>query len=324
MTRRVSGLAALTALTGMLGSLPGIALANPIPPAPATATTPATTPAAAPSESSVKEAGKHFTRGVSLFGEADYRAALVEFRRAYEIAPNAAVLYNLGQTYYQLQNYAAALAALERYLNESPATASHRHEVEQTIEILRSRVGRVEVKTNVGDAEITVDDELVGKTPLQQPLVVSIGRRKITAMRPGHTPDTRFIDVAAGENTKVDLTLPDADADAAAPHRRDWVTIGWITTGVLAVGALTSGTIAIIESHELSNTKGTVGDSSTRSTLDRQASRVSTFSAIADIAGAAAIIAGGITLTLRWSEKRTQEVHVAVTPNSVIFAGVLP
>src|ERR1043165_5818761 len=68
------------------------------------------------SDSSVKEAGKHFQRGVTLYNEADYRAALVEFKRAYEIAPNSAVLYNIGQTYYQLQNYAAALVALGRYL----------------------------------------------------------------------------------------------------------------------------------------------------------------------------------------------------------------
>jgi uncharacterized membrane protein len=45
-----------------------------------------------------RDAGKHFQRGVSLYGEADYRAALIEFKRAYALAPNAAVLYHVGQT----------------------------------------------------------------------------------------------------------------------------------------------------------------------------------------------------------------------------------
>src|SRR3954469_14619078 len=108
-------------LAGMLASLSGgissVAYADPQQPG-----------------TSLKEAGKHFQRGVALYNEADYRAALVEFRRAYDIAPNAAVLYNIGQTYYQLQNYAAALTTLQHYLGEAGPTAPHRHEVEQTLD----------------------------------------------------------------------------------------------------------------------------------------------------------------------------------------------
>jgi hypothetical protein len=52
---------------------------------------------------------------------------------------NATVLYNIGQTHYQLQNYAAALVMLERYMAEAGTNAQHRPEVEQTLEILRTR-----------------------------------------------------------------------------------------------------------------------------------------------------------------------------------------
>ncbi|MCL2449171.1 MAG: tetratricopeptide repeat protein, partial [Polyangiaceae bacterium] len=34
-----------------------------------------------------REAAAHFTRGVTYYGEGDYPAALVEFDRAYAIAP---------------------------------------------------------------------------------------------------------------------------------------------------------------------------------------------------------------------------------------------
>jgi len=293
--------------------------------APTSAPAPTDNPPAA--SSSIKEAGKHFSRGVTLFGEADYRAALVEFRRAYEIAPNAAVLYNLGQTYYQLQNYAAALTALERYLDESPPSATHRREVEQTIDTLKARVGRVAIKANVGDAEITVDDELVGKTPLAQPILVSIGRRKITAMHAGRAPDTRFVDIAAGDTVKVDLDLADtaehpADAADGSFHREDLITPGWIATGVLGAGALTTGTLAYLSSRTLKTDRTTFPTS--RSTLDNQSSKVVTLSAIADVLAAAALITGGITLTLKWTATRTQEVHVAVTPNSILLSGALP
>lgn len=279
-------------------------------------------------DSSTKEAGKHFQRGVALFQEADYRAALVEFRRAYVLAPNSSVLYNLGQTYYQLQNYAAALTALERFLVEAPANATHRREVEQTIEVLRTRVGKVAVVTNVPGCEITVDDELVGKTPLAEPLTVSIGRRKVTAIHAGHAPETRFIDVTAGETADVALTLPVLDARGAAAAsskgwtRDDLITPGWIATGVLGAGAVTTGVFAYLAARDLKDARTSLG--ATRADLDHKSSRVVTLSAVADVLAAATLITGGITLTLQWTKTRKQEVRVAVTPNAILLSGVLP
>src|SRR6185503_17125341 len=159
-----------------------------------------------------KEASKHFQRGVALYGEADYRAALVEFRKAYEIQPNATVLYNIGQTYYQLQNYAAALTTLDRYLSEAGTQASHRSEVEQTLEILQSRVGRISVTTNISPCEVSVDDEHIAKTPLREPVLVSIGRRKVTAACEGRAAETKFVDIAAGDTQPVAFSFAEATA----------------------------------------------------------------------------------------------------------------
>lgn len=292
-----------------------------------------------PTGSSLKDASKHFQRGVSLYNEADYRAALVEFRRAYEIAPNAAVLYNLGQTYYQLQNYAAALVTLERYLTESPATALHRHEIEQTIEILRARVGKLAITTDVPDCEITIDDELAGRTPIGDPLLVSIGRRKITAMHQGRAAETRFVDVAAGDTVKLSLSLVDpaapggpngptggAPSGTTAPGRglraRDLITPGWIATGAFGAGALTAGVLAYMASRDLHTARTTFPTS--RDDLDRKSSRVVTLSAVADILAAAAVITGGVTFTLAWSQSHSQEVRVAATPNAILLSGSFP
>ena len=40
------------------------------------------------------EARAHFSRGVEFYKEGDYRTALIEFKRAYEVLPNYKVLYN--------------------------------------------------------------------------------------------------------------------------------------------------------------------------------------------------------------------------------------
>src|SRR4051812_11192477 len=101
--------------------------------------------AQAPSEASQKEANTHFQRAVQLYSEADYRAALVEFKRAYEIAPHVAVLYNIGQAHYQLQNYAEALSSFERFVAEGGT--AHKAEVDQAISVLQTRVGKVDIST---------------------------------------------------------------------------------------------------------------------------------------------------------------------------------
>jgi hypothetical protein len=289
---------------------------------------------AEPSSASVKDAGKHFQRGVALYNEADYRAALVEFRRAYDTAPNPAVLYNIGQTYYQLQNYAAALNALERYLNESGPAAAHRQEVDQTIATLQARVGKVAVTTNVPDCEISIDDEIVGKTPFTEPVLVSIGHRKVTAVHEGSPPDTRFVDVAAGDTVAVALQVaPTAGGPAANPggvssHASDnkgLITAGWIITGGLGVLAVTSGVIAFVESRQLSDLRNSFDPSKERDDvkkqLDDKSKSVSTFSTAADILGLATLVAGGISLKLTLSRSHDREVHVAVVPNGLQLAG---
>jgi hypothetical protein len=282
-----------------------------------------------PATSPVKEAGKHFQRGVTLYTEADYRAALVEFRRAYEIAPNAAVLYNIGETYYQLQNYAAALSTLNRYLAESDATAPHRREVEQTIETLQARVGKVAISTNVPDCEITIDDEPVGKTPLAEPVLVSIGHRKVTVTRQGQPPETRFVDVAAGDVVPLSLSFGGSSGTASVPSPSrttgahsdgtGFITAGWVTTGVLGAGTVTTGVLAILASRDLKNARNTFGVS--HADLASKSSRVTTLSAVADILGAATVVTGGITLTLWWRHSNSHELRVALAPNGIQFAG---
>src|SRR5689334_10544983 len=106
------------------------------------------------------DADAHYKRAVGLFGEGDYSVALIEFKRAYEIAPAFQVLYNIGETYYQLQDYAGALRTLEKYLADGgdKVPADRRAEVQKEIEKLRLRVARVEIAITTPGVEISVDD----------------------------------------------------------------------------------------------------------------------------------------------------------------------
>jgi hypothetical protein len=287
-----------------------------------------TSVAHAQSSGSIGEAASHFQRGVQLYGEADYHAALVEFRRAYELAPNPTALYNIGQTYYQLQNYAAALIALRRYVADAGPTAPHRREVEQTIDTLQSRVGKVAVIGGTAGLDITVDDELIGKTPLDEPILVSIGRRKITALRGGRPVDNRVIEVTAGETKNLVLSAgdeapPPSSAPGTAPLKpgggRSSVTTGWIITGSFGAIAIGTGVAAFLESRSLKSARETFGVS--HSDLDSKSSWVTRLSLAADISGALALVAGGITLKYSLSQSSTSESHVAISPTGIHVAG---
>ncbi len=267
--------------------------------------------ATAQDDGAAKEAAKHFQRGVALYGETDYRAALVEFKRAYATSPNVAVLFNVGEAEYQLQDYANALATFGRYLTQTSVSDSRRGEVESTVEVLRARVGRLTVTTSPPGADVTIDDQPVGKTPLEDAVLVSVGHRKVMASMPGRPSVTRYVDVAAEDSVPVSLILPappDQPAVAPAPARAlspidpgapshnatGWRTAGWIATGTFAAGALGFGALVLKSSNDLNTARETYP--TTSATLSKDATLVKTYSMIADSLTAAAVVVGGITL----------------------------
>ena len=292
-----------------------------------------TSGAAAQENGAAKDAGRHFARGVALYGEADYRAALVEFKRAYAIAPNVAVLYNVGETQYQLQDYANALTTFERYLAEATPTESRRAEVEGDVDVLRARVGHLAITTIPPGADVTVDDQAIGRTPFDKPLLVSVGRRKVIASLPGRPPVARYVDVAADDEGSVALELPAADAppatassqpgplmqtppppaEAPAPSRSGsgLRIAGWITTGASAAGAITVGVLAMKASNDLATARNAYPTSA--ATLNHDANLVTTYSVIADSLACAAVLLGGITLysTLSSSSHETSKAASA-------------
>jgi tetratricopeptide (TPR) repeat protein len=255
-----------------------------------------------------RDAAKHFDRAVALYAEADYQGALVEFKRAYATAPNPTVLYNIGETEYQLQDYAGALAAFARYLSDAPAGAAHRADVEGSLEVLRTRIAHLTVTTTPPGADVTVDDAAAGKTPLPDRLTVSVGHRKVTATLPGHAPIVRYVDVAAGDDAVVTMVIDDAApaaapvpslatpvAPAPAPHSGGTLrTIGWITTAMLAAGATGAGALALKASSNLQNARNTYPVSP--ATLQADADLTRTYSILADSLTIGAVVLGSITL----------------------------
>lgn len=262
---------------------------------------------------------------MALFNEADYAGALAEFKKAYEIAPNAAVLYNIGQTHFQLRSYAAALGTFERYLREAGPNAEHRSEAEANVETLRSRVGKVDIVAPDG-TEVAIDDEVIGKTPLP-PQLAAVGRRKITLFKDGNQ-QLRFAEVSAGETARVELKAGAAPiAGATAPRSDDTYSppqtqrgssalpvVLWVGTAALAAGAVTTGVLALGASSNLSDERGKAAGATTRTKLDDLESKTATLALVTDILAGAAIVTGGVALYVTLTSKPSSRTGALPPP----------
>jgi hypothetical protein len=279
----------------------------------------------------IAEATGHFRRAVDLYNETDFTAALVEFKRAYAIAPNVNLLYNIGQTEYQLQLYADALTAFEQYVREGGT--AHKAEVESAIGVLRSRVGRVRVVTDVIGADVQIDDRSVGKSPLVDAVMVGIGRRKVTIAAPDRVPVTKWIDIASGDEATVTLPVgskpeppppidrqlpvtPRPVEDASQSH----VPVGaWVLTGALAAGTAVTGALALSTESQLNAARdafpGNAHD------LSQKATTTKTFAISADLLGVATVVVGGLSLYWTLSRSSSTETRAAITPAGATVTG---
>ena len=295
----------------------GQAAANPHPP-------PTAQPTAAPA-AETDEGRSRFSRGVALFREGDFRSALVEFRRSYEISRNYKVLYNIGQTEYELQDYAAALRSFQRYLDlgTTEIEAARRTQVESDIKGLASRVARVEIKSRTTDAEVLVDDVVVGKTPLAEPLVVSIGRRKVVLQKNGLTSTARFVDLAGGDRTSVQIDLAEAAKEEPAPSRTGmWVSLA--ITGGLVAGTAIVGGLALAAHGDAQKQLDTFG--AKKADIDAARGRTQTLALVADVLGGAAIAMAGVTIVLGVTSGKTDappapKAAITLGPGGVSLGG---
>jgi tetratricopeptide (TPR) repeat protein len=260
----------------------------------------------------LRDAGKHFDRGVVLYGEADYAGALAEFKKAYALAPNPAVLFNVGQAEFQLKDYANALVTFRRFLADASPGSPQRDDAEGNLDVLRTRVGRIGIATVPSGADVTIDDQPTGRSPFPEHRLVSVGHRKVTASLAGRMSVTRYVDVAAEDDLSLTIELPPELGSLGVPQRSPnahdsagthgraggsaWRTIGWLATGVLAAGAVGTGVLTLKESNDLRNARNSYPVSADVLRADADLTR--TYSIVADSLTVAAVVVGTITL---WS-----------------------
>jgi hypothetical protein len=144
-----------------------------------------------------------------LAGASDYKGALVEFRRAYDLSHDPRVLYNVGVTEKLLTHYARAVDAWERELREGAAelNAAEVTEIRNAISIVQAFVTIIDVTANEDDATLTIDDVVIGKTPFKNPVHIDVGKRTVKLTKEGFVDSTQAVDAATGQRGSVMFKL---------------------------------------------------------------------------------------------------------------------
>ena len=265
---------------------------------------------AAPPAGAEAEAKAHYSRGVELYNDGAYSAALVELERAQSIAPYFGILHSIGLVKVQLADFVGGIAAFEEYLTAGgdEVPAQRKAEVKERLVQLQDRIGTVEVSV-VGDgAEVILDDTVVGVSPLPKPIKVNPGKHELAVRRGGEKGETKKIGVAGGDKLKVAFelsgaqvtsSLPAPERPAATGGAPKWVVYTWIGAGAFAAGAITTGLIGLSKSSDLKSKRD--NEPTDAKALDSLSSDVKTFGIVTDVLIVPAVILGSISLyfTLR-------------------------
>ncbi len=278
------------------------------------------------------EASTHFNHAVELFHDGDFRAALIEFNRAYAIDPNFRVQYNIGQACLELQDYACAFRGFEQYLLQGggEVSASRRALVEEELKRLGRLVAHVKVVVNQPDADILVDDVPVGRSPLSEKLLVGTGRHRITAAKSPYAPSSRMVDFAGGDDIELNLDIQEhAPVQAVTAPRHDALVVthpsrapfwvGMVVTGAFAASAVTLGVLSLGAQSDLDKESNRLG--ATRSDIEKKQDRVRLLALGSDVSTGAAALSAVITTILFFSTSPSSSTKVGVSPSGISLTG---
>jgi hypothetical protein len=264
-------------------------------------------PASVVSEERAQEARARYERGLQLYNDGASEGALVEFERAYQLAPSYRLLYNIALIRFQLNDYAQALKAFQEYLADGGAEIAsvRRSEVERHLANLKNKVGRVKLTSAARGADVSVDDVVVGKIPLAEVLVLNPGRRRITITR-GGLSSTTVVSVAGQDSLNVELSL-DSPTPPPASHVRPAASpshapayISWSVTAGLAAATTVVGVLALGAMSDLDQERRRVP--TTRTQLDMADTKMTRLALASDILAGATVLAGAAALYFTFSK----------------------
>jgi hypothetical protein len=276
------------------------------------------------------EALEHFKKAVGLTQKGKTRDALDEFQAAYDLSPSWRILYNIGLLARAEHDDLRSFLAFRKYLADGGADVPkpRRTEVEQALSELRPRVGSLEVRVSREGAAVTIDDVVVGVTPLPEPVFLRPGKHRVTVAHRGLGVE-RTVDIAAGAQATVELVLTPRSAPSVQPTSAPTVEqrastlpkkVAFGIAGTLGIAGLVTGVTAIAMSKGLSNQAYV--DANQAATLRSRGSTVNGLATATDLLLIGAAVSGSVGLVLMLREGAgPPKAELSVSASGVTLRG---
>lgn len=144
-----------------------------------------------------------------LYGATDYASAASKFQSAYEISKDPRLLFNIAVCQKNLRKYSKMLATVRRYLEDGKdiLSADDVAKANEIVKTVQEFVTELKLNVDEKDAEVYVDNEKVGITPLSGAVYLDVGKRAITVKKKGYVDAVVNREVAGGGTMTVDVQL---------------------------------------------------------------------------------------------------------------------
>jgi tetratricopeptide (TPR) repeat protein len=265
---------------------------------------------------------------VREYSAGNWEEALLRFRNAHAIYPNARTLRGMGLTAYELRDYVRAIGWLQDAINstDNALTAEQRTETEKALAAARDYAVRLTLSIEPTNAAVTID----GAPPVRDEaglILMNPGEHELIAEAEGYEAVRRALRANAGDRPTLVLQLQvrGAEASLAAPpaaleRSTDGSVLPWI---VIGAGVAVTVTGAVFLGLSLSD-KAEVEDApdGTRwSAIEDAEGRVGTFSAIGFVLLGVGV--AGTTAGIMWklSEDSERPVQASVGLDHIALKG---
>jgi len=148
---------------------------------------------------------------VILYGAGDYKGALKNFLKSYELKPHYKIKFNIGLCYQKTGKNAAAANELHLYLIEQgddPDTM-------KILEKLQEKTGILYIGVDTEGADVFVDKISYGKSPLNRAIYVEPGEHTIEVGAADGSVWSGTVDLQAGTSFQVNVVLVGGQNTAA-------------------------------------------------------------------------------------------------------------
>jgi len=161
------------------------------------------------SETLTGEAKAEYAAARILYEDGDYQGALTKLEVAYRQSGDARLLWNMAAAEKNLRHYTKVMQLIERYLAAGApyVTDADQKQAEELMTAMKGFVSSVTFTIQPEGASVTVDGQLIGKSPFSAPVQLDFGDRVVRVTKPGYATEELRLNLEGGTPASVAVNL---------------------------------------------------------------------------------------------------------------------